>query len=76
MLPQLRRYDRSFILVPIFTRLSVRQARKNAEKYRSRDLGSMEVALACCTNEDCDTTWEVGDFIIDENDRFVDCKYN
>lgn len=49
---------------------------KMPKKYRSRDLGSMEVALACCTNENCNTTWEVGDFFIDENDRFVDCKYS
>lgn len=48
---------------------------KLQKKYRSRDHGSMEIALACCTNENCNTTWEVDDFFIDENNEFVDLKY-
>lgn len=48
---------------------------KILKKYRSQDHGSMEVALACCTNEDCDARWEVDDFIIDEYGYFVDFKY-
>lgn len=48
---------------------------KILKKYRSQDHGSMEVALACCTNEDCDARWEVGDFIIDEFGYFIDLKY-
>lgn len=49
---------------------------KVLNKYRTRDLGSMEVAIANCTNyKECDVRWESDDFIIDGSDHFIDLKY-
>lgn len=48
---------------------------KMLKKYRSRNHGSMEVALACCTNKACDTRWEDGDFFVDDDGYFIDLKY-
>lgn len=49
---------------------------KILKKCKKRDVGSMEIALANCTNESCDTSWEDGDFIVDENGCFLDLKYS
>lgn len=48
---------------------------KLLKKYKSCNLGSMEVALACCTNKACDTRWECDDFLIDDDGCFIDLKY-
>lgn len=48
---------------------------KILKKYRVQDMGSMEAALAYCTNKDCDTRWEVGDFFVDKYGCFIDLKY-
>ncbi|MBD5128333.1 MAG: hypothetical protein HDT43_00165 [Ruminococcaceae bacterium] len=44
-------------------------------KYKRRDEGSIDAALAFCTNEACDVQWEDRDFALDENGYFVDLKY-
>lgn len=48
---------------------------KTLKKYKLQDHGSMEVALACCTNKACDTRWEDGDFFVDDDGYFIDLKY-
>lgn len=48
---------------------------KMLKKYKYDDEGFIGVALASCTNEACDVQWEDGDFVIDENECFVDYKY-
>lgn len=42
--------------------------------HRSWD-NDMEVETANCANPDCDAYWNSNDFIIDDNDMFVDYKY-
>lgn len=48
---------------------------KMLKKYKRRDEGSIDAALAFCTNEACDVQWEDRDFAIDENECFFDLKY-
>lgn len=48
---------------------------KLLKKVKKYNCGSLEYSIANCTNAECDVNWGVGDFIIDDNDRFVDYKY-
>ena len=48
---------------------------KLSKKSFKRDDGPLEVTIAGCINEDCNCTWDEGDFRIDENSCFVDMKY-
>lgn len=43
-----------------------------SKNYKTRDCGPMEVGVAFC---DCGANWGDGDFQIDENDHFIDLKY-
>ena len=49
---------------------------KISQKSKKKDVGPMEVAIAGCTNENCDVNWAEGEFRIDENKRFIDEKYD
>lgn len=43
-----------------------------SQKYIKRDCGSMDATIAGC---ECGANWEVGDFYITPEGRFVDYKY-
>ena len=50
---------------------------KKGKKRKVSGPGSMEVSIAACENapDACNATWNPDEFVIDENDRFVDLKY-
>lgn len=47
---------------------------KLSKKYKKRDVGSMEVAIAGCL--DCGEYWDSEQFAIDQDDRFIDYKHD
>lgn len=50
---------------------------KLSKRYKVTTPGPMEVAIAACEHapDRCRVIWEADDFVIDENERFVDYKY-
>lgn len=50
---------------------------KVLKRYTASSDGPMDCALASCEHfpESCDVCWEVGDFGIDQNGKFIDFKY-
>lgn len=50
---------------------------KKGKKRKVSRPGSMEVSIAACENapDACNATWDADEFVIDEDDRFVDFKY-
>lgn len=47
-----------------------------SKRYYKRDEGPMEVMIAGCVNESCYTNWSENEFRIDENNKFVDEKFD
>ena len=49
-----------------------------SEKYKVNGPFSMEVSVASCENtpDKCSAVWDVDDFYIDAEHRFVDYKYS
>lgn len=48
---------------------------KLLKKFKIRDCGSLDVTIACCTNKECNVSWDNGEFYFDEDYCFIDCKY-